>query len=139
MQKEYLDKNGLAKFLAKLFETFSKVGHTHFKADIKDFPTIPTNVSQLINDSGYKTSDNNTTYTLTKNGAAIILSGSDGSSMSVEDSDTKITVDSQLSSSSLNPVQNKVINEAIQRLEDRVENAENSNVPCQLIKWEAND
>ena len=114
MQKEFLGKNGLVRFLAKLFETFSEVGHTHSKSDIRDFPTIPTKTSQLTNDSGFKTTDNNTTYTLTKSGSVITLTGTDGSSMSVDDSDTKITVDSTLSSSSTNPVQNKVINSAIE-------------------------
>lgn len=31
--------------------------------DLNDKPTIPTKTSQLINDSGFKTTDNNTTYT----------------------------------------------------------------------------
>lgn len=86
--------------------------------------------------------NNNTTYTLTKNGSSIILTGSDGSTQSVADSNTtynaatqsanglmsstdkakldgiatganKITVDTALSSSSTNPVQNKVINAAL--------------------------
>ena len=113
MQKEFLGKNGLVRFLAKLFDTFSEVGHTHSKADIKDFPTIPTKTSQLTNDSGFKTTDNNTTYTLTKSGSVITLTGTDGASTSVDDSDTKITVDSSMSSTSTNPVQNKVVNSAI--------------------------
>lgn len=86
--------------------------------------------------------NNNTTYTLTKNGSSIVLTGSDGSTQSVADSNTtynaatqsanglmsstdkakldgiatganKITVDTALSSSSTNPVQNKVINAAL--------------------------
>lgn len=32
--------------------------------------TVPTKVSQLTNDAGYKTTDNNTTYTLSSNGAS---------------------------------------------------------------------
>lgn len=36
--------------------------HTHTKSEITDFPTIPTLTSQLVNDSGFKTTDNNTTY-----------------------------------------------------------------------------
>lgn len=36
--------------------------HTHTKSEITDFPTIPTKTSQLTNDSGFKTTDNNTTY-----------------------------------------------------------------------------
>lgn len=36
--------------------------HTHKVSDISDFPTIPTKTSDLVNDSGFKTTDNNTTY-----------------------------------------------------------------------------
>ena len=32
--------------------------------------TVPTKVSQLTNDAGYKTTDNDTTYTLSANGAS---------------------------------------------------------------------
>lgn len=58
-------------------------------------------------------SADNTTYVLSKEGATIKLTGSDGSVTSVSDTDTKVTVDSALSSSSTNPVQNKVINAAL--------------------------
>lgn len=47
--------------------------------------TVPTKVSQLTNDSGFKTTDTNTTYTLTKSGSTITLTGSDGSKTSVTD------------------------------------------------------
>ena len=50
--------------------------------------TVPTKVSQLTNDSRYKTTDNNTTYSLSKSGSTITLTGSDGSKTSVSDSDT---------------------------------------------------
>lgn len=50
--------------------------------------TVPTKVSQLTNDSGYKTTDNNTTYSLSKSGSTITLTGSVGSKTSVSDSDT---------------------------------------------------
>lgn len=84
----------------------------------------------------------NTTYNLTKSGSTITLKGSDGSSVSVTDSNTiysnatasadglmsaadkskldsiatganKITVDSTLSADSTNPVQNKVVKAAL--------------------------
>ena len=51
--------------------------------------SIPTKVSQLTNDAGYKTTDNNTTYSLganasaTNGNAAIALTGSDGKKPSV--------------------------------------------------------
>lgn len=49
---------------------------------------VPTKTSQLTNDSGFKTTDNNTTYSLSKSGSTIILAGSDGSTTSVTDSNT---------------------------------------------------
>ena len=47
---------------------------------------IPTKVSQLTNDAGYKTTD--TTYKLSKTGSTVTLTGSDGSTTSVTDSNT---------------------------------------------------
>ena len=52
---------------------------------------IPTKTSQLTNDSGFKTTDNNTTYSISKSGSTITLTGSDGSTTSVTDSDTNTT------------------------------------------------
>lgn len=52
---------------------------------------IPTKTSQLTNDSGFKTTDNNTTYTISKSGSTITLTGSDGKTSSVTDSDTNTT------------------------------------------------
>ena len=46
---------------------------------------IPTKVSQLTNDVGYKTTDTNTTYKLSKSGSTVTLTGSDGSITSVTD------------------------------------------------------
>lgn len=109
MEKKFLGSTGLAKFLEHLYNVFSQVGHTHTKSQITDFPTIPTKVSQLTNDSGFVSTDTNTTYTLSKIGYAITLTGTDGSSQTVYDSDSTISVDSELSNSSTNPVQNKII------------------------------
>ena len=50
--------------------------------------TVPTKTSELTNDSNFKTTDNNTTYSLSKSGSTITLTGSDGSTTSVTDSDT---------------------------------------------------
>ena len=82
MENKFLGSTGLARFLENMYEVFSKVGHTHKKSQIEDFPTIPTNTSQLTNDSGFITA---------------------------EDMDTIIPVDSELSESSENPVQNKAL------------------------------
>ena len=49
---------------------------------------IPTKVSQLTNDVGYKTTDTDTTYKLSKSGSTVTLTGSDGSTTSVTDSNT---------------------------------------------------
>lgn len=49
---------------------------------------IPTKTSQLTNDSGFKTTDNNTTYSISKSGSTITLTGSDGSTSTVSDSNT---------------------------------------------------
>lgn len=56
-----------------------------------DKSAIPTKVSQLTNDSGYKTTDTNTTYTISKSGSTITLTGSDGTTSTVTDSDTNTT------------------------------------------------
>lgn len=53
---------------------------------------VPTKTSQLTNDSGFKTTDNNTTYSLTKSGSTITLTGSDGKTTSVTDSDTIVDI-----------------------------------------------
>ena len=68
--------------------------HTHTASEVGALPSntfIPTKMSQLENDSDFKTTDNNTTYTLTKSGSTITLTGSDGSKTSVADADTNTT------------------------------------------------
>lgn len=135
MENKFLGSAGLARFLEKLYGVFSEVGHTHSKKDITDFPTIPTKTSELTNDSGFKTTDNNTTYTLTKDGCTITLSGSDGSNVSVVDNDTKIMVDTDLSEESVNPVQNKTIKLQFDAIGNNI--AQKSQV--QIITWGADD
>ena len=59
---------------------------TYTAAEVGALPsttTIPTKTSQLTNDSGFKTTDNNTTYSLSISGSTITLTGSDGSTSSV--------------------------------------------------------
>lgn len=61
-------------------------------------------------------SKENTTYVLTKNGMTITLTGSDGSTTAVSDSDTKTIVDGFLDSASTNAIQNKVVYNAINEI-----------------------
>lgn len=82
MAKEYLDKDGLLYFWQKIKNTFALVSHTHTKSQITDFPTIPSNTSDLTNDSNfvsdssYVHTDNN--YTTTeKNKLAGIAAGAE--------------------------------------------------------------
>ncbi len=124
-------------------------------SDLSGTPTIPTKTSQLTNDSGFKTTDNNTTYTLTQDasdGHKITLTPSSGTAttITIPDNNTtysvatqstnglmsatdktkldgiatganKTTVDSALSSTSTNPVQNKIINSALANKVDKVD------------------
>lgn len=56
--------------------------------------SIPTKVSQLTNDSGYKTTDTNTTYSLTQDstdGHKLTFAGSDGSSKTITIPDNNTT------------------------------------------------
>ena len=57
MEIKFLSSTGLSKFLQRLYEVFSQVGHTHTKSQITDFPTVPTKVSQLTNDKGFITEE----------------------------------------------------------------------------------
>lgn len=93
-------KRGLSADLSK---ANLQAGEIAFTTDTKKL--YISNIDEPIN--------NNTTYAISKSGSTITLTGSDGSTTSVTDSDTKVTVDSALSSSSTNPVQNKVINAAL--------------------------
>ena len=93
-------KRGLSADLSK---ANLQVGEIAFTTDTKKL--YISNTDEPIN--------NNTTYAISKSGSTITLTGSDGSTTTVTDSDTKVTVDSALSSTSTNPVQNKVINAAL--------------------------
>lgn len=102
MESKFLGSTGLAKFLENLHNVFSKVGHTHTKSQIVDLPTIPSRVGQLTNDSGFVTAEQVTLI---------------------------IPVDSSLSNSSENPVQNKVINEALLNLSNKKDFVAQSEAP----------
>ena len=135
-KKKYVGLATLTRLVENIKTNFASKSHTHTKSEITDFPTIPTKTSELKNDSGFKTTDNNTTYDLaasvnSANGdvklnltAGGTGSGTDAVSI-VGTGSTKVTtnvsgvvsinnpVDSALSSTSTNPVQNKVVKTAI--------------------------
>ena len=108
-------KRGLSTDLAK---ANLQDGEIAFTTDTKKL--YISNVDEPIN--------NNTTYAISKSGSTITLTGSDGSTTSVTDADTKVTVDSVLSSSSTNPVQNKIINAALANKADTSTTVSTSNV-----------
>ena len=90
--KKYNGSNSLTYLITLIKSALkgkSDVGHKHTKSEITD---MPTKLSQFTNDSGFKTTDNNTTYTLTKSGSTITLTGSDGKNTSITDSDTKYSL-----------------------------------------------
>ena len=71
-----------------------------------EIPVVPTNVSAFNNDAGYLTEHQSLK---TINGQVISGTGN----IEIETSGTPVTVDSELSLVSTNPVQNKVITEAL--------------------------
>ena len=75
MKKQYLDLNGVGKFQSKLKEMFSLKSHSHKASDIEDLQSAIGELS-------------NTTYTLSKKGNKIVLTGSDKSETSVYDDNT---------------------------------------------------
>ena len=128
---QYLDKAGLTTLWTKIKNTFALKSHTHTKSQIKDFPTIPTvnNPTITINQGGVKKgsfslnqsgaatidlTDNDTTYSTATQSANGLMSSSDKKKLDgIAEGANKITVDSALSSTSTNPVQNKVIKSAL--------------------------
>lgn len=70
------------------FPSLAPVATSGDYADLSNKPSIPSKTSDLTNDIGFITNDDDTTYTLTKSGNTITLTGSDGSSSSVTDSNT---------------------------------------------------
>jgi len=70
LEIKYSGLNALARFLENCRNTFAAIKHKHTKSDITDFPTIPTKLSELTNDSGFVTTD--TTYSA---GNGLSLSG----------------------------------------------------------------
>lgn len=84
--------------------------------DLKNKPTIPTKVSQLTNDSGYLTQHQSLAgYVKSVNN---ITPNSDGNVTIPIGGGSSVTVDTELSATSTNPVQNKVINAALSNKAD---------------------
>lgn len=109
--KNYLDKNGLAYFWSKISAKLSTkansadlaaVATSGAYSDITGTPTIPT--------------VNNATLTIQKNGSTVATFTANSSTNTTANI-TVPTVDTALSSTSTNPVQNKVIYAAIGNVE----------------------
>lgn len=85
--------------------------------------SIPTKTSQLSNDSGFLTEHQKIK---TINGNSLIGEGN----ITIEgDSGESVTVDSALSDSSTNPVQNKIVKKAIDSKQDKGDYALKSDIP----------
>lgn len=117
--KNYLDKNGLAYFWSKISAKLSTkansadlaaVATSGAYSDITGTPTIPT--------------VNNATLTIQKNGSTVATFTANSSTNTTANI-TVPTVDTALSSTSTNPVQNKVIYAAIGNVESVLQTLNN--------------
>ena len=117
--KNYLDKTGLAYFWSKINAKLST------KANSTDLASVATSgsYSDLINKPTIPTV-NNATLTIQKNGSTVATFTAN-SSISTTANITVPTVDTALSSTSTNPVQNKVIYEAIGDVESVLQTLNN--------------
>ena len=94
--------------------TLTTVATSGSYTDLTNKPTIPTKVSQLTNDSGFLTTHQDlSAYAKTANLSAVATSGSYNDLSNKPTIPAAVTVDSALSSTSTNPVQNKIINSAL--------------------------
>lgn len=117
--KNYLDKNGLAYFWSKISAKLSTkansadlaaVATSGSYSDLSNKPTIPT--------------VNNATLTIQKNGSTVATFTANSSTNTTANI-TVPTVDTALSSTSTNPVQNKVIYAAIGNVESVLQRLNN--------------
>ena len=117
--KNYLDKTGLAYFWSKINAKLST------KANSTDLSSVATSgsYSDLINKPTIPTV-NNATLTIQKN-VSTVATFTANSSTSTTANITVPTVDTALSSTSTNPVQNKVIYEAIGDVESVLQTLNN--------------
>jgi hypothetical protein len=72
-----------SNIVAKIKSALATVATSGSYNDLSNKPTIPTKTSQLTNDSGFKTTDNNTTYSLGSDGENVKLTPSSGNAQSV--------------------------------------------------------
>lgn len=117
MSKKYLNLEGLAEFLAGLRSVFSEQNHTHTLSEIDDYAVDSTLSSASENPV------QNNVVTAALSGKANSSHAHDDRYYTESEIDSKLdskadinhvhTIDSSLSSTSTNPVQNKVINSAI--------------------------
>ena len=113
---KFLSIDGVGRLLSNIAKKYSEIGHKHSYDDIDGGPKIPTHVSELINDKGYINTDMNTTYQLKLDSdGGIALEGSDGSFYKVDPGDL-VQIDGGLSYDSVNPVENRVITNALKDL-----------------------
>lgn len=112
MAKEYLDKDGLLYFWQKIKNTFALSGHNHDASYISDVSYNST--SKKIQ----KTKNGSTSDVVTL--ATVATSGSYNDLSNKPNIPAGVVVDSALSSSSENPVQNKVIYSALGDKVDKV-------------------
>ena len=54
--------NEIKTYVSRITTEKADKTHKHTKSEITDFPTIPTKTSDLVNDSGFATANDNTSY-----------------------------------------------------------------------------
>ena len=84
MSNKYLDNNGVLYFWQKIKATFAKVSHTHTTADVTGLDAALTNANKVTD--------------VKVNGASVVTNKS-----------ANITVDSSLSTTSNNPIENSIV------------------------------
>ena len=118
---KYLDMTGLTYLISKiiaLINAKSDKNHTHNYLSGLSVSGKTITYTKGDGTSGtITTQDTNTTYSNATTSADGLMSSSDKSKLDgVENGATKTTIDSALSSTSTNPVQNKIINNALSNI-----------------------
>ena len=95
---------------------------------------VPTKVSELTNDTGYKTTDNNTLYSLSKSENTIKLIGSDGTTTSVYDENTQYTAGDGINiSNNTISINDDITVDTIQSIWDNIIGTTDTNQPIITI------